>query len=278
VLVPVERGDLLQAEKGAALTVEESDLVFGGAEQSFVDVGCVRADLYYEFDAVVQDIVDAVQGSSDARRATLEVVGRWRRLFGTAAVWGLTAEERRGLFAELACLQKFVAADANLTVDSWRGPLREAHDFELVSACVEVKATGTISETIRVHGLEQLEPDNGRHLYLAVLTIAEHPQGRTIPDLVADLRSVVRDRATFAARLLSAGWSDEDPGAGARYVLGPIGVVPVSVEIPRIVRSSLTAGELPDGVGRLEYSIDRAALAPHVTIASLAELATKVVA
>lgn len=278
VLVPVERGDLLQAERGSALTVEESDLVFAGAEQSFVDVGCVRSDLYYEFDAVVQDIVDAVQGTLDSRQATLEVVGRWRRLFGTATVRGLTAEARRGLFAELVCLQEFAAADPSLSINSWRGPLREAHDFELVSACIEVKATGTISEMVRVHGLEQLEPDNGRLLYLAVLTIAEDPKGRTIPDLVADLRGVVRDRATFAARLLAAGWSDEDPGAGSRYVLGPVGVVQVSAEIPRIVRSSFTTRELPDGVGRLEYSIDRAALAPHITIASLTELATKVVA
>jgi hypothetical protein len=38
-----------------------------------------------------------------------------------------------------------------------------------------------------------------------------------------------------------------------------------------------TAGELPDGVGRLEYSIDRSALDPHATLASLTELATKVV-
>jgi hypothetical protein len=276
VLVPVARGGALQAQQGSALTVEQRDLVFGDAEQSFVDVGCVRSDLYYEFDAVVQDIVDAVRESTDARQATLEVVGRWRRLFGTAAVRGLSAEARRGLFAELTCLQAFTAVDPTLSVDSWRGPLHEPHDFELMSACVEVKATGTISEAVRVHGLEQLAPDGDRRLYLAVLTVAEDPEGRTISDLVGDLRSVVRDRSTFASRLIAAGWSDDDPGANSRYAIGPVIVVPVSEEVPRIVRSSFTAGELPDGLGRLEYSIDRAALDPHGTIASLTELAAKV--
>ncbi|TDW79313.1 PD-(D/E)XK motif protein [Kribbella sp. VKM Ac-2566] len=278
VLVPVEQNDAVQSQRGSALTVEEHHLVFGGTEQSYVDVGCVRSDLYYEFDGVVQDIVDAVQGSSDARQATLEVVGRWRRLFGTAVVRGLTAEARRGLFAELACLQELLAVQASLNVDSWRGPLLEPHDFELTSACVEVKASGTISEAVRVHGLEQLELHDGKCLYLAVLTIAEDPQGRTIPDLVADLRSVVADLHTFAGRLLSAGWSDEDPGVNSRYVIGPVSVVPVSAEFPRIVRNSFAGGNSPDGVGRVEYSIDRAALVPHATMASLTELATKAVA
>jgi hypothetical protein len=277
VLVPVARGGALQAQRGSALTVEQHDLVFGGAEESFVDVGCGRSDLYYEFDAVVQDIVEAVRDSADARQATLEVVARWRRLFGTAAMRGLSAEARRGLFAELTCLQEFTAADPTLSADSWRGPLREPHDFELTSACVEVKATGSISEDVRVHGLEQLAPDGNRRLYLAVLTVAEDPEGRTIPDLVGDLRSAVHDRSTFAGRLIAAGWSDDDPGANSRYVIGPVIVVPVSEEVPRIVRSLFTAGELPDGVGRLEYSIDRSALDPHATLASLTELATKVV-
>jgi hypothetical protein len=277
VLVPVGNGDALQAQRGSALTVEQRFLVFGGAEQSFVDVGCVRSDLYYEFDAVVQDIVDAVRDSTDARQATLDVVGRWRRLFGTAAVRGLSSEARRGLFAELTCLQEFAAADPALSVSSWRGPLRERHDFELTSACVEVKATGTISEAVRVHGLEQLAPDGDRRLYLAVLTIAEDPDGRTIRDLVGDLRSTVRDRAMFAGRLIAAGWSDDDPGANSRYVIGAVLVVPVSEEVPRIVRSSFTAGEAPDGVGQLEYSIDRSALDLHATTASLTELAAEVV-
>ena len=278
VLVPVEEDEVLQSQRGSALTVEQHQLVFGGAEQSYVDVGCIRSDLYYEFDGVVQDIVDAVHDSSDARQATLEVVARWRRLFGTAALRGMTAEARRGLFAELACLQEFLAVEPSLDVDSWRGPLLEPHDFELTSACVEVKAAGTISDAVRVHGLEQLELHDDKHLYLAVLTIAEDPQGRTITDLVTDLRSVVSDSATFAGRLLAAGWSDEDPGANSRYVLGPVSVAPICAEFPRIVRGVFTTGNPPDGVGRVEYSIDRAALLPHTTMASLTELAAKVVA
>ncbi|WP_350274841.1 PD-(D/E)XK motif protein [Kribbella sp. HUAS MG21] len=278
VLVPVEQDDVLQAQRGSALTVEQRDLVFGGTEQSYVDVSCVRSDLYYEFDGVVQDILEAVQDSSDARRSTLDVVSRWRRLFGAAAVRGLSTEARRGLFAELACLQEFLTVDPELSVDGWRGPLREPHDFELSSVCVEVKASGAISEAVRVHGLEQLDLHDDKSLYLAVITVVEDAEGRTIPELAEDLRSAVTDPSLFAGRLLSAGWSDEDPGADSRYLLGAVCVVPVAAGIPRIVRSSLVAGVLPTGVGRVEYSIDRDALVPLAAMSSLTELAAEALA
>jgi hypothetical protein len=272
VLVPVEHDETLGTQPGSALTIEQRRLVFGGDEHAYVDVGCLRSDLYYEFDSVVADIVDAVRDAADARRATLEVVARWRRLFRTAAVKGMDLGARRGLFAELCCFQRFATGWPDLGIDSWRGPLREPHDFELPSACVEVKATGAISESIRIHGLEQLDLHGGRPLYLGVLTVAEDPDGRSIPDLVEELVSVTNDRAGLAGRLAAAGWSNDDPSRDTRYSLGPLSVVPVTAEVPRIVKSSLVAGSPAEGVTRVEYSIDRDALASHVVGASLDQL------
>lgn len=278
LLVPVDPDGTIDAQRGSALSLEQRQLIFGGASHAYVDVSCDRSDLYREFDEVVVDIVDAVQESPNARRATLDVVARWRRLFRAAFAHSLSVDARRGLFAELACLHEFVAAEPALSIDCWRGPLREPHDFELASACVEVKAVGELSESIRIHGLEQLETHDEKPLFLTVLTVVEDPEGRSIPELSTELISSARDGSTVAARLIAAGWSDEDPSKDTRYALGPVAAVPVTEDTPRLVSSSFATGGPSAGIGRVEYSIEREVLVPHILTASLSQLAAEVVA
>ena len=276
LLVPVTGDSSTRAQRGSELVVEERWLVFGEIEHSYLDVSCARADLYLEFDNVIVDVVEAVRESDNSGQATLEAVGRWRRLFRAAAARGLSTEARRGLFAELSCLLEFVKVDASLDVGSWTGPLGLPHDFEFKAACLEVKAAGAGSDDIRVHGLDQLDTHDEKPLHLVVLTVVEDRNGRSVLDLVDELMHIVRDPVFLRRRLTAVGWAEDDPFAEERYSLGPAMVVPVNAGVPRLVRGTLVNGEAPEGIHRVEYSIDRSALVAHASLASLSRLAGEV--
>lgn len=277
LLVPVVENTPTRAQRGSELVVEQRWLVFGAAEHSYLDISCARPDLYREFDKVIVDVVAAVRSLPDPRRATLDTVARWRRLFRLGAARGLSAAERRGLFAELICLRELVQVDARTDIGSWTGPLGLPHDFELRTNCLEVKAAGAGSDEVRIHGLDQLDTHDGKPLHLVVMTLVEDQAGESILELVEDLTRRVDDPALVRTSLTAVGWTEDDPFVDERYTLGPVTVVPVTAHVPRLVAEGFIGAAPPDGISRVDYSIDRSALLPHASSASLSRFIATVV-
>jgi hypothetical protein len=277
LLVPVGGEHAIATQRGSALVVEQRWLVFGRSEHVYFDLSCVEPELYVEFDDVVEDVVDAVQDAADSGQATLEVVARWRRLFKAGLVRGLGAEATRGLFAELSMLTSLVDADPRFDVSMWTGPLGQPHDFELAGDCVEVKALGVTSTQVRIHGLEQLDAHDGRPLHLALLTVVDDVDGRSIDDLALDLERRIGDPELLKRRLAATGWTADSPAHDEKYRLGQVSGIHVTAATPRLVPTSLIQARPPDGVDNVDYSIERDALAPLVTSASLADIAREVV-
>jgi putative PD-(D/E)XK family protein DUF4420 len=274
LLVPAVGETVVADSRPSTLNQAVRKLIFGRQEAVYIDISCVDLDLYPEFDDVVTDVLEAVQDSDKPGEVALHTVARWRRLFRSRLVHGLNAQAKLGLFAELTVLSALLDSDPGFEVASWRGPLREPHDFEAPRRCIEVKALGTESKAVVIHGLDQLDQHDERPLDLALVTVVSDPEGTTIAELVEQIQERTDSVPDFRSRLKAAGWSN-DPARPETdsYSVAEVLRVNVGLATPRLVSSSLVTGTLSDGVGDLSYCIELAALLPLVDGSSLAELA-----
>ncbi|MEU4337179.1 PD-(D/E)XK motif protein [Micromonospora lupini] len=278
LLVPVGDESVSVDPKPAVLGMAVRKLGFGGSAVAYVDVACAEPELFPEFDEVVTDVLEAVSGARRPASAAIGAVTRWRRLFRSRLLRGLSRQAKLGLFAELTVLSSLVEADPGFPLEAWRGPLNEPHDFEATVRCLEVKGLSAASDAIVVHGLEQLNTHDGRPLDLVLLRVVEDPDGRSVNDLVDELLDAVASRAALRTRLSAAGWSEQpDRPDLDTFAIEEVLRVMVGVGTPRLVPSSLDAGTLPYGVGDLSYQVDLAALLPLTAGASLAEIAEEAV-
>ncbi|MEH0818542.1 MULTISPECIES: PD-(D/E)XK motif protein [unclassified Micromonospora] len=278
LLVPAGDEAVSVDTKPAVLGMAIRKLSFGGPAVTYVDVSCGESDLFPEFDEIVTDVLEAVSDAERPASAAIAAVTRWRRLFRSRLLRGLSRQAKLGLFAELAVLSSLVEADPGFPVEAWRGPLNEPHDFEATARCLEVKGLSAASDGIVVHGLEQLNTHDDRPLDLVLLRVVEDPDGRSVSDLVDHLRGAVASRAGLRTRLSAAGWSEQpDRPDLDTFAIEEVLRLVVGVGTPRVVSSSLVAGALPHGVGDLSYQVGLAALLPFSAGASLAEIAEEAV-
>ncbi|WP_433495131.1 PD-(D/E)XK motif protein [Micromonospora sp. CA-248089] len=278
LLVPADGEAVAADPRPAVLGTAIRKLTFDGPAVTYLDISCGEPDLFSEFDEVVMDVLEAVSVAQRPASAAMRTVTRWRRLFRSRLLRGLSRQAKLGLFAELSMLSSLVHADPGFPVEAWRGPLHEPHDFEAASRCIEVKGLSSASEGIVVHGLEQLNTHEDRPLELVLLRVVEDPDGRSVSDLVEELRDAVASRADLGTRLSAAGWSEQpDRPDLDTFAVEEVLRLVVGPGIPRIVPSSLVGGALPYGVGELSYQVDLATLLPLSAGASLAEIAEEAV-
>jgi Putative PD-(D/E)XK family member, (DUF4420) len=277
LLVPAAGEKLAVDDRPSVLTSSVRTLAFGSSADVYVDICCTEPELNPEFDEVVTDLLVQVDGASTPGAAAMAGLARWRRLFRSRLERGLTAAARIGLFAELAVLRTLLGTDPALPIDVWSGPFGLPHDFEAPRGCLEVKATGTGLDPVRINGIEQLATHDGRPLELVLLTVAPDPNGTTLTDLVDVVRTLVNDGTSFDRRLGRLGWqsggtADTDPLAIADVLR-----IPVTADTPRLVPGSLATGALPAGIDGLSYGIDRAVLTPLSIPGGLDDVARSVV-
>ncbi|GAA0403525.1 hypothetical protein GCM10009541_53370 [Micromonospora gifhornensis] len=274
LLVPAGHQTESVDPKPAVLGLAIRQLSFGRGAITYVDVSCAEPDLFPEFDGVVTDVLEAVSDAPRPASAAVEAVLRWRRLFRSSLLRGMSRQAKIGLFAELVMLSAFVEADRGFPVQAWRGPFNDPHDFEAITRCVEVKALGAAGDGIIVHGLEQLDTHDDRPLDLVLMRVLEDPDGCSVSDLVHRLRGVVASRSDLRARLSAVGWSEQpDRPDLDMFVVDEVLRVAVDGETPRIVPASLALGGLPDGIDNLSYRVELGALLPLAVGASLSEIA-----
>lgn len=274
LLVPcIDEAPAIDA-RPAVLSTSLRELVFANRNTTYLDVACTDASLHPEFNDVIRDILDEIDGSSAPVTEAGRVISRWRRLFQNRLVRGLSLAAKLGLFAELSVLASLLDVDPGLQVECWRGPLLEPHDFELPRRCIEVKAFGVESDTFTVHGLNQLSSHEGRALDLVLVAVAQDPEGVALFDLVNALQDRVRSRSTLIERVRASGWDSHSAAQEQdRFSVGSVFGIRINDSIPRLVPSSLIAGEAPKGVSNLRYEIDVALVIPHAYESSLPAIA-----
>lgn len=276
VMVPAGSEKIPPDQRQHVLAMKQASYAFDSVGTAYLDIVCGDTDLNAEFDDVVLDVLEGIEGSITPAGDAAATIGRWRHLFRAGMRRSLSEQQRIGLFAELALLKELVGANPELAATVWTGPDRLPHDVELDAGCIEVKGLGRESSTITIHGLDQLDTHDGKALHLVLVTVASDETGTTTHELVAQLKDSFVDGAAFLAQLAKTGWTADDPlSAITSYVIESIAVVEVDASTPRITRSSLVS-ELPDGVDEVRYSVSVPELLARSRTTTFAELAGEV--
>ena len=131
------------------------------------------------FATLALDVVASVLTAQDDEAAVKRFVARierWQSFLRRFGLEGLSDEARRGLFGELWLLEQLLDAGLSdtIVVNRWRGPDRDAHDFQLPAAAVEVKTTKTgTPKVIPISGVKQLDDRGLPSLFLYFLQVEE---------------------------------------------------------------------------------------------------------
>ncbi|WP_046318545.1 PD-(D/E)XK motif protein [Mycobacterium sp. UM_Kg1] len=241
------------------------------AEGRYFDIHCQMPALNIQFDTVVGEVIATVENASRPIGAAAATLAAWRRLFTTLAdVRPLTHQEKLAAFGELSVLQDLVVGFSDFHAASWTGPERQPHDFELADASIEVKSIGDDSESITVHGLEQLVSADGKPLYLIIRRVVEEPHGRTVPELLGEILTECDDPAVVRQRAARLGVYESMEDV-TRFEVTESLIGKVDNGFPRITRDTL-GPVLANVVSGLSYDLQLAAVRDQLTPGSVDKL------
>lgn len=205
---------------------------------------------------------------TEAWRTVTEVLNAWKRLLRARPPGLLSLEELRGLVGELwILLNRFATvmtpADA---LAGWLGPLGAPQDFWYeASGYHETKSIGPSSPYIKISSAEQLDQPDMELLVLHIPQAVETDSGATNLVRLVDqaentLSAAGGSTVDLHLRLNRLGVEIEMPYYTDTWftftTLETFRVVPVF--------PAIRAGELPAGVERVRYSLDRKAVAPFL--------------
>lgn len=108
----------------------------------------------------------------------------------------LSPEAELGLVGELLFLGAVLDAGvpAQISMDSWVGPLDGVQDFELGTGAVEVKATlSPQGFPAKVGSLEQLDDSVRKPLFVAGARLSQRESGRNLPEIADSVREKLAD-------------------------------------------------------------------------------------
>ena len=213
------------------------------------------------FHGLCRTLIGNLNGVSDPATAlgvALNHLKRWKVFLAGKRRWILSAEEVRGLFAELNFLS--LLKDKHLpddqAVEAWCGPERIHQDFIFGDTAVEVKSiSGRDRSIVRVSSEDQLETVSG-HLFLKVYLLTEAPDGipaRSLNELVALLGQELSNANAiedYWIKLATYGYVEMREYDSPKFLVNASNSYRVANGFPRLVRS-----ELPDGVVGVKYNL-----------------------
>jgi hypothetical protein len=213
------------------------------------------------FATLCRDIIEFTRSGVSNEQLAAAVVGRldrWRHLLERdTSNLGDTA--LRGLIGELSVLESelnmLTPAEA---ISSWTGPLGTPQDFLLPSGHrIEVKAASRDARTVRIHGLNQLDP-GADTLELRVVRMEEtgaSAEGAISAPMLVErvMQRISGDPealAAFTTSLAFAGWHTHPRHDELTVRVVAIDRYRVGPDFPR-----LTPANVPPGIEDADYTI-----------------------
>jgi hypothetical protein len=237
--------------------------VQGQPERPFIDVLSSDPHSKDVFNLVADAMVEQLHQGATPAEAVAGTLARWRRFWGAAPDTALSAEELRGLFAEIWFLTFWLLPQGPGEIRHWLGPTGARHDFQWPATAVEAKATISARGQIhRVSGIDQLDPPSGGDLFLFSLRLREELSAANsivvlIERLLAELSADDDLLDLVETRLAQAGYSEvhADRYRETHYRIVNERLYHVRDNFPRLTASSFVGG-IPGGVERIEYDIN----------------------
>lgn len=208
----------------------------------------VDRDLFEGFCKSLAASLAQTTDSSSALAVALAHIKRWKA-FLSGRPQRLSAEEVRGLFAELAFLLELL--DRNFTpksaVEAWLGSEGSQHDYELSERAVEIKSlSGAERNSIRISSEDQLESLKER-LFLRTYRLSTDtgsPDARTLNRIVREVEDWLSPNAVneLDRKLAARGYAPLPEYDEHSFAISEIRTYLVAEAFPRIIRSRLDVG------------------------------------
>lgn len=248
---PMEQTRIVEAELGAPDSRGEREFL----------IRLQSKDASGVFTALVNDLVRHLDQCKSRSRGLSEVINRfvlWKRLLSPKGPLGLTFSEQQGLFGELQLLHDVVEETGNTEIVScWYGPDSARCDFVNSGYALEIKTVAESSyPRVRIASEHQLSARGltALHLCIYVVSIQDSGNGKSLPDLVQEMRGVLGGSARdiFEDKLIQVGYADvHSPRYESRkYSLRSRQIYEVDQFFP-----ALTPESIPLGVGAVDYEV-----------------------
>ena len=219
----------------------------------------VDKDIFLSFCEALIARLSAIADPADVLAVSMLHIQRWKIFMANRKSLVLSAQEIRGLFAELYFLRLLYkgSMDEKEAVDAWVGPENRHQDFIFGNTAVEIKSiSGVERSTVRISSEDQLESLCDR-LFLVVLHLASMPGSERAISLNALVRIVQEELSNATAveilhqRLAAHGYIEKIEYDTPEFAVVAESAYSVSEGFPRLVRSLL-----PDGLVRVSYEIE----------------------
>lgn len=220
------------------------------------------------FEGLCRTLTFALERAADSTSSlavALAHIRRWKA-FLSGRSHQLSAEEVRGLFAELTFLLELIDRQGSATaaVEAWLGPEKSHQDFIFGNTAVEIKSlSGVERSAVRISSEDQLETLNDA-LFLRIYRLSSLPDSERAQSLneivsVVELRLAEAEAIeVFERKLVAHGYAPLPDYDDPRFVVSDTHSYRVSDQFPRLVRS-----QLPSGITRVSYDIRLETIAPY---------------
>lgn len=221
------------------------------------------------FEGLCRTLASALQHASDSSSSlavALAHIRRWKTFLSGRGGQHLSAEEVRGLFAELTFLLELLDRmhSTGAAVDAWLGPERSHQDFIFGNTAVEIKSlSGIERSTVRISSEDQLESLNDA-LFLRIYRLSslpEAPGARSLNEIVTTVQARIAEAEAIVAfdrKLVTHGYAPLPEYDEPRFVVSEVRSFHVEEGFPRLIRSAL-----PTGVAKVTYDIRLEAIATY---------------
>jgi hypothetical protein len=223
------------------------------------------------FCSLVQDIISNCSKELTERKMVQSLYKRlqmWQHFLEHYGSEGLNEMQQRGLYGELRFLRDYMipAFGVSNAVQSWKGPRKAQHDFQVSGIGVEVK-TGSEKQPqkIKISSEQQLDDRGFNALFLNYISINELTgAGETLLTIIEEIQSLCLENPMtldeFDNLLILAGYleSHREKYSKKGYSNRNSYLFRIKECFPRI-----TETDLRNGVGNVEYTIDLSACLPY---------------
>lgn len=214
------------------------------------------------FESLCNSLIGVLKNVSDPTiglSIVFQHLKRWKTFLSGKEVKRLSAEEVRGLFAELEFLKKLLKEfpnDSKLLVSSWLGQDGLHQDFIFSNTAIEIKSlSGRERSSVKISSEDQLE-GLCENVFLKIYRLDEHKnssEANSLNDQVKEINKILfntDDQEMFDKKLSVGGYLPLDTYEEPHFqVLDEITYSVIS-EFPKITGSTLAGG-----ISKVRYEI-----------------------
>lgn len=250
VLILYDGDDISESFSGATIRSQVVSIDDSNNKNALI-LSCREKELRNEFSLVCEDFVSpGVNGVARKRilNDPIQWWGRWRALLGDAVRDKMVYD----IVGELAAVLKLFQLGEK---PYWSASKLSSHDIELDNKSYEVKST-LKKDTSQVHISSQFQFKSEKPLFLVFTRLEESLAGKSIDDLIEELRQYDTGRIGEYNRYLEEhGFESGNHFRKIRYSILERNLYRIDERFPRITEDMFKGDKFPNGITHIEYDI-----------------------